>query len=196
MTTKTLRRRFFSIAGRLTRSARSPCIFPKAGPGKPSSVAPWRDCAPCHSPPDGARPVRWTTEPPGRFAPGRSLSVSCGTLAADLARRRRCGPSISPLHDCHTLQPARSYRGQSLTLPFPRLSSLVRPASLHPFGGFGLRAGGQKIQGGAGSTCGGDTITSSMAMPSVNRWRSPALPVSPGPLFGSSKVARRTTATA
>ena len=31
------------------------------------------------------------------------------------------------------------YRGQGLALPFPRLSSLVRPASLHPFGGFGIR---------------------------------------------------------
>ena len=144
--------------GSPARPAASPCIFPKAGLGKPSSVAPWRDCAPCHSLPDRVRPVRWTTEPPGRFAPGRSLSVSCGTLAADLARRRRCGPSISPLHDCHTLQPARSYRGQSLTLPFPRLSSLVRPASLHPFGGFGLRlvgacSGGPfppEMQGGEG----------------------------------------------
>ena len=39
VTTKTLRRRFFSIAGRLSRSARraaSLCIFPNAGPGKSS----------------------------------------------------------------------------------------------------------------------------------------------------------------
>ena len=54
--TKTLRRRFFSLAGRLTRSARRPpCIFPSAGPGKPSSVAPSLDCEPCHLLPDGAR---------------------------------------------------------------------------------------------------------------------------------------------
>ena len=51
-TTKTLRRRFFSLAGRLTRSA-SPCISPRAGPGKTSSTAPWPGCQPCHSPPDG-----------------------------------------------------------------------------------------------------------------------------------------------
>ena len=41
VTTKTLRRRFFSLAGRLTRSSPcSPCICPSAGLGKPSSAAP------------------------------------------------------------------------------------------------------------------------------------------------------------
>ncbi len=56
VTTKTLWRRFFSIAGRLTRSARRPlCSCHRVGPGKPSSVAPWRGCAPGHSQPDGAR---------------------------------------------------------------------------------------------------------------------------------------------
>ena len=94
-----------------------PAIFPKAGLGKTNSAAPWRDCAPCHSLPDGVRLVRWTTEPPGRFARGRSLSVSCCTLAADLARRRRCEPSISPRHDCHTLQPARSIGARALHSP-------------------------------------------------------------------------------
>ena len=56
VTTKTLRRRFFSLAGRLTRSARrnSLCIFPSAGPGKTSSAAPWHDCERFHSQPDGA----------------------------------------------------------------------------------------------------------------------------------------------
>ena len=55
VTTKTLRRRFFGLAGRLTRSARrlTPCICHSAGPGKSSSAAPWRGCAPCHSQPDG-----------------------------------------------------------------------------------------------------------------------------------------------
>ena len=42
VTTKTLRRRFFSLAGRLTRSARRLTLhLPSAGPGKPSSIAPW-----------------------------------------------------------------------------------------------------------------------------------------------------------
>ena len=40
-TTKTLRRRFFSLAGRiLARHAASPCICPSTGPGKTSSATP------------------------------------------------------------------------------------------------------------------------------------------------------------
>ena len=54
VTTNTLRRRFFALAGRLTRSrAASLCIFPGAGLGKPSSAAPWPGCEPFHSQPDG-----------------------------------------------------------------------------------------------------------------------------------------------
>ena len=37
------------------RGAASLCIFPSAGPGKTSSVAPWLDCEPFHSQPDGGR---------------------------------------------------------------------------------------------------------------------------------------------
>ena len=42
VTTKTLRRRFFSMAGRASpaRHAASPCIFRNAGPGRRSSAAP------------------------------------------------------------------------------------------------------------------------------------------------------------
>ena len=41
MTTKTLRRRFFSLAGRLTRKARRPpCICLRAGPGRTNSTPP------------------------------------------------------------------------------------------------------------------------------------------------------------
>ena len=58
MTTKTLRRRFFSLAGRLTRKARRPpCTCPRAGPGKTSSAPPSPDCAHCHSLPDIAHRV-------------------------------------------------------------------------------------------------------------------------------------------
>ena len=69
-TTKTLRRRFFSLAGRLTRSARrfTPCICHSAGLGKPSSVAPWHGCERFHSQPDGARP-QLTRHPPNRTSP-------------------------------------------------------------------------------------------------------------------------------
>ena len=70
MTTKTLRRRFFSLAGRLTRSARRlTCICHSAGLGKPSSVAPWHGCEPFLSQPDIARlpltrhPANSTSQP-------------------------------------------------------------------------------------------------------------------------------------
>ena len=69
VTTKTLRRRFFSMAGRSpARRAASLCICPSAGPGKTSSVAPWLDSERCLSPPDGARPP--LTQPPRQLAPG------------------------------------------------------------------------------------------------------------------------------
>ena len=69
VTTKTLRRRFFSLAGRLTRSARRPpCICPRAGPGRTGSVAPWHDSARCLSRPDGARSP--LTQLPRQLAPG------------------------------------------------------------------------------------------------------------------------------
>ena len=43
-----------SSDGSPTRRAASLCIFPSAGPGQPSSVAPSLDCEPCHFRPDGA----------------------------------------------------------------------------------------------------------------------------------------------
>ncbi len=53
--TKTLRRRFFSLAGRLTRKARYLTLhLPQHWPGKASSAVLWHSCAPCHSLPDGA----------------------------------------------------------------------------------------------------------------------------------------------
>ena len=74
VTTKTLRRRFFSLAGPSpARPAASPCICPRAGPGRTSSVVRWLDCGLCRSLPDGvagARPFNQTAQPPGRPASG------------------------------------------------------------------------------------------------------------------------------
>ena len=54
-TTKTLRRRFFSRAGRITRKARRLTLhLPKAGLGKTSSALPWLDYAPFRSPHNAA----------------------------------------------------------------------------------------------------------------------------------------------
>ena len=56
VTTKTLRRRFFSMAGRLTRSARRLTLhLPQRWPWETSSVAPSLDSETFHSQPDGGR---------------------------------------------------------------------------------------------------------------------------------------------
>ena len=55
VTTKTLRRRFFSLAGRLTPLGPPPHFASAQALAleKPSSAAPWLDCEPCHCLPDG-----------------------------------------------------------------------------------------------------------------------------------------------
>ena len=99
VTTKTLRRRVFALAGRITRSARRPpCIFPGAGPGRSSSAAPWPDCEPFHSQPDGARPplTRQPTQRPRKLAPAQSASASCCVLSRHLALHSHCRPPSVP----------------------------------------------------------------------------------------------------
>ena len=79
VTTKTLRRRFFSWPdGSPARRARSHCICHSAGLGKPSSIVPWPDCAPCHSLPDGGGGNR----PPSghRTSPRTRASPVCECL--------------------------------------------------------------------------------------------------------------------
>ena len=96
VTTKTLRRRVFALAGRLTaRHAASPCICHSAGLGKPSSVAPSLDCELFHFLPDGARPP--LTQRPRQLAPVRSASASCRVLSRHLAHHTHCRPPSAPL---------------------------------------------------------------------------------------------------
>ena len=98
VTTKTLRRRVFALAGRLTRSARRSCIFPGAGPGRSSSAAPRPDCEPFRSQPDGARPplTHQPTQRPRKLAPAQSSSASCRVLSRHLARHSHCRPPSVP----------------------------------------------------------------------------------------------------
>ena len=71
VTTKTLRRRFFALAGRITRSARRLTLhLPQRWPGKPSSVAPWPGCEPFHS-----QPAADPTSPQTRVIPVRESSL-------------------------------------------------------------------------------------------------------------------------
>ena len=72
VTNKTLRRSFFSLAGRLTRKARRLTLhLPQQWPWEVSSIVPWPGCEPCHSRPD-SRPA---TNPPSGYphVPANSL---------------------------------------------------------------------------------------------------------------------------
>ena len=75
-----------------------PCIFPGAGPGRSSSAAPWPDCEPFHSQPDGARPplTHQPTQRPRKLAPAQSASASCRVLSRHLARHSHCRPPSVP----------------------------------------------------------------------------------------------------
>ena len=83
VTTKTLRRRFFSLAGRITRSARPPhpASSPALALGNPIQSRPGPTASPFHSRPDGAvgdRATHRTTEGPRKLAPPWSARVpSC-----------------------------------------------------------------------------------------------------------------------
>ena len=96
VTTKTLRRRFFSLAGRLTRSARRLTLhLTQRWPWETRSAAPWHGCAPCHSQPDGARPP--LTQRSRQLAPVRFVSASCRALSRHLAHHSHCrSPSAPP----------------------------------------------------------------------------------------------------
>ena len=124
------------------RRAASPGIFPSAGPGRPSSVAPWPDCAPCHScltAPPSPDPL---TGQPIVLANSRQPSprvVLC------------CVPHLDPVPsgDCRlpsTLQAATAARSRSTVRlrcrPDNRARSPqhLRSVAVSPsFGGFGLR---------------------------------------------------------
>ena len=72
--------------------------FSIAGPGRSSSAAPWPDCEPFHSQPDGARPLltRQPTQRPRKLAPAQSASASCRVLSRHLARHSHCRPPSVP----------------------------------------------------------------------------------------------------
>ena len=100
VTTKTLRRRVFALAGR---------PHPLGTPDHPASsqalalggavpAALWPDCEPFHSQPDGARPplTRQPTQRPLKLALAQSASASCRVLSRHLARHSHCKPPSAP----------------------------------------------------------------------------------------------------
>ena len=85
--------------GSPARRAASLYISPGAGLGNPSSLAPWPDCEPFHSRPDGAvgdRATHRTTECPRKLAPPWSASGSFRVLCPHLAPRAHRRPPSAP----------------------------------------------------------------------------------------------------
>ena len=137
VTTKTLRRRFFSLAGRLTRSARRLTLhLPRAGPGLSRPLSPWPDCEPSHSQPDGAIRNRPNAS---KLASARSASAFCCV--------RSHYPAIPSLHrplsrpGAATENPLPCHIGPNGAQAFSLVGSLIpiSPAFTPPIGGFGLR---------------------------------------------------------
>ncbi len=129
VTTKTLRRRFFSIAGRLTHTARRlTCIFPSAGPGKTSSVCPGPIAR--HSPASlGApsAPDPSTGQPQGlSIMPAQPASATSGTPRA-VAGRRHCRPPPGHWRGHRPLPSTPSIRARPVRLPVP-----ITPVSTPP----------------------------------------------------------------
>ena len=126
VTTKTLRRRFFSLAGRITRSARRLTLHlpQRAGLGKPSSIVPWPDCAPCHSLPDGGGGNRPPSGQPNVPANSRQsglrvpLAASSPRYLALTSIRRRSQSLPAATEDRHR-PPSTPNRARTIALPCP-----------------------------------------------------------------------------
>ena len=129
-TTKALRRRFFALAGRLTRQARRLTLH------LPHSW-PWQNQF--SSALERLRPAttlliaqRCLTSPLDYLADQRQRSprVSRRNLSADLARRRRCGPSKSPSCRSHIHHPSQSVGINALpAFPSPFIPRLTSPTA-------------------------------------------------------------------
>ena len=104
-TTKTLRRRFFSLAGRLHPLGTPPhsASATALALGNPVQIAPWHGCERFHSQPDGARP-QLTRHPPNRTSPQTRASPVCECLSAASSPRY-------PRPDQHPQRVTKSPRG-------------------------------------------------------------------------------------
>ena len=127
-TTKTLRRRFFALAGRHTRKARrSPYIPPQLALGKPIRQSPGeaaRPATPCLTASDPSAGLLNRLADPRRPVPdGLRLrfALIIAPYAATTGRQH-------PLDMAATPRTQPIHWSQSLTTPFPPLSALVRPA--------------------------------------------------------------------
>ena len=99
VTTKTLRRRVFALAGRITRSARRLTLhLPRRWPWEEQFSRALARLRAIPLQPDGARPplTRQPTQRPRKLAPAQSASASCRVLSRHLARHSHCRPPSVP----------------------------------------------------------------------------------------------------
>ena len=132
--------------GSPARRAASPCICPRAGPGR-TSVAPWHDSARCLSRPDGARsPLTQLPRTRARSGPRVLLAVSSRHLAHHShagryqKRRQTAGqppiyPNSSPNRASVTLHPPSAILAPSVDSGLMvTMISWVKPVNpSHPY---------------------------------------------------------------
>ena len=130
VTTKTLRRRVFALAGRLTRSARRLTLHLSRRWPWEEQFSPRPGPAASHSTPSLTAPrpplTRQPTQRPRKLAPAPSASASCRVLSRHLARHSHCRPpSAPPTAPATARQPpvypnsSPDYRACNSLTPFP-----------------------------------------------------------------------------
>ena len=107
-----------------TARAASHCICHSAGLGKPSSIVPWPDCAPCHSLPDGGGGNRPPSGQPNVPANSRQSGLRVPLAASSprylaLTNIRRRSQSLTAATEDRHRPPSTPNRARTIALPCP-----------------------------------------------------------------------------
>ena len=110
--------------GSPARRAASHCICHSAGLGKPSSIVPWPDCAPCHSLPDGGGGNRPPSGQPNVPANSRQSGLRVPLAASSprylaLTNIRRRSQSLPAATEDRHRPPSTPNRARTIALPCP-----------------------------------------------------------------------------
>ena len=100
------------------------CICHSAGLGKPSSIVPWPDCAPCHSLPDGCGGNRPPSGQPNVPANSRQSGLQVPLAASSprylaLTNIRRRSQSLPAATEDRHRPPSTPNRARTIALPCP-----------------------------------------------------------------------------
>ena len=110
--------------GSPARRVASHCICHSAGLGKPSSIVPWPDCAPCHSLPDGGGGNRPPSGQPNVPANSRQSGLRVPLAASSprylaLTNIRRRSQSLPAATEDRHRPPSTPNRARTIALPCP-----------------------------------------------------------------------------